>query len=177
MRCAPARSGWRAAAALQDYGRLVKTEFLLRYLTRPPERRVIHRQLNKHESITALEDAVFYGNEGHIRLQTLDRQSTQAAALGLVSSAIVTWNTHHMNEIQPRTSSRTARRSRRCAAVAGDPRARQPEWPLPHPPRPTTPTPDPGTRRPRDLPVASAAMRAARRSSGAAASRRQDQAL
>ncbi len=99
MRCAPARSGWRAAAALQDYGRLVKTEFLLRYLTRPPERRGIHRQLNKHESITALEDAVFYGNEGRIRLQTLDRQSTQAAALGLVSSAIVTWNTHHMNEI------------------------------------------------------------------------------
>ncbi|MGI8622685.1 MAG: Tn3 family transposase [Solirubrobacteraceae bacterium] len=29
----------------------------------------------------------------------LRRQSTQAAALALVSSAIVTWNTHHMNEI------------------------------------------------------------------------------
>jgi TnpA family transposase len=87
------------AAALQDYGRLVKTEFVLRYLTRPTERRGIHRQLNKGESIHALEDAVFYGNEGRIRLQTLDRQSTQAAALALVSSAIVTWNTHHMNDI------------------------------------------------------------------------------
>ena len=87
------------AAALQDYGRLVKTEFVLRYLTRPTERRGIHRQLNKGESIHALEDAVFYGNEGRIRLQTLDRQSTQAAALALVSSAIVTWNTHHMNEV------------------------------------------------------------------------------
>jgi TnpA family transposase len=52
------------AAALQDYGRLVKTEFVLRYLTRPVERRGIHRQLNKGESINALEDAVFYGNEG-----------------------------------------------------------------------------------------------------------------
>ncbi len=29
----------------------------------------------------------------------LDRQSTQAAALALVSSAIVTWNTHQMNQI------------------------------------------------------------------------------
>ncbi len=47
------------AAALQDYGRLVKTELILRYLTRPPERRGISRQLNKHESINALEDAVF----------------------------------------------------------------------------------------------------------------------
>jgi TnpA family transposase len=92
----------RLAAALQDYGRLVKTEFILRYLTHPPERRGIHRQLNKHESINALEDAVFYGNEGRIRLQSLDRQSTQAAALALVSAAIVTWNTHHMNEIVER---------------------------------------------------------------------------
>ena len=68
---------------MQDYGRLVKTEFVLRYLTRPVERRGIHRQLNKGERIFALEDAVFYGNEGRIRLQTLDRQSTQAAALAL----------------------------------------------------------------------------------------------
>jgi TnpA family transposase len=90
------------AAALQDYGRLVKTEFVLRYLTSPPERRGIHRQLNKGESIFALEDAVFYGNEGRIRLQTLDRQSTQGAALALVSAAIVTWNTHHMNDIVER---------------------------------------------------------------------------
>ena len=78
----------RLAAGLQDYGRLIKTEFILRYLTHPPDRRGIHRQLNKHESINALEDAVFYGNEGRIRLQTLDRQSTQAAALALVSAAI-----------------------------------------------------------------------------------------
>jgi TnpA family transposase len=63
------------AAALQDYGRLVKTEFVLRYLTRPAERRGIHRQLNKGESINALEDAFFYGNEGRIRLQTLDRRA------------------------------------------------------------------------------------------------------
>jgi len=90
------------AAALRDYGRLVKTEFVLRYLTRPVERRGIHRQLNKGESIHGLEDAVFYGNEGRIRFQTLDRQSTQAAALALVSAAIVTWNTHHMNVIVER---------------------------------------------------------------------------
>lgn len=86
-------------AALQDYGRLVKTESLLRYLTHPDQRRSIYRQLNKQESSHALQDAVFYGNNGTIRLQTLDRQSMQAAALALVTNAIVTWNTHHMNQI------------------------------------------------------------------------------
>jgi TnpA family transposase len=89
----------KLAAALQDYGRLVKTEFILRYLTRPLERRSIHRQLNKQESIHALEDAIFYGNEGKIRLHSLDRQSTQAAALALVATAIVTWNTQQMDTI------------------------------------------------------------------------------
>ncbi len=89
----------KLAAALQDYGRLVKTEFILRYLTHPDQRRSIHRQLNKGESINALEDTIFYGNEGRIRLHSLDRQSTQAAALALVSTAIVTWNTLQMNTI------------------------------------------------------------------------------
>ena len=92
----------KLAAALQDYGRLVKTEFILRYLTHPDQRRSIHRQLNKGESINALEDAVFYGNEGRIRLHSLDRQSTQAAALALVATAIVTWNTRQMNTIVDR---------------------------------------------------------------------------
>jgi TnpA family transposase len=35
------------AAALQDYGRLVKTEFVLRYLTRPVERRGIQLPLTE----------------------------------------------------------------------------------------------------------------------------------
>jgi len=89
----------KLAAALQDYGRLVKTEFVLRYLTHPEQRRSIHRQLNKQENINWLEDQVFYGNDGKIRLHSLDRQSTQAAALALVATAITTWNTDNMNAI------------------------------------------------------------------------------
>ncbi len=89
----------RTAAALQDYGRLVKTEYVLRQLTRPAERRAVHRQLNKQESLHVLHDAIFYGNEGRIRYQSLDRQSTQAAALALVATAITTSNTYEMNQI------------------------------------------------------------------------------
>jgi hypothetical protein len=46
----------------------------LRYLT--PPRRDRRSQLNEQESIHGLEDAIFYGNEGKIRLHSLDRQST-----------------------------------------------------------------------------------------------------
>jgi hypothetical protein len=67
--------------------------------SRRPARLLPARQAREHQ---CPRDAVFYGNEGRIRLHTLDRQSTQAAALALVSAAIVTWNTHHMNEIVER---------------------------------------------------------------------------
>lgn len=82
--------------ALREYGRLAKTQFVLRYLADEDERRAIHRQLNKAESLHALHEAIFFGGEQRIRLHALDRQSTQAHCLHLVANAIVCWNTVYM---------------------------------------------------------------------------------
>jgi TnpA family transposase len=79
--------------ALQEYGRLVKTRFVLGYLADETERRAIGRQQNKGESLHALHDRTFHGNHGTVRLHTLERQSTQAHCLHLVANAIVYWNT------------------------------------------------------------------------------------
>ena len=79
--------------ALQEYGRLVKTRFVLGYLADETERRAIGRQQNKGESLHALHDRTFHGNHGTVRLHTLERQSTQAHCLHLVTNAIVYWNT------------------------------------------------------------------------------------
>jgi hypothetical protein len=40
----------------------------------------------------ALHDFLFYGNDGKLRLATLDRQTVRAACLHLVANAIVAWN-------------------------------------------------------------------------------------
>ena len=82
--------------ALQEYGRLVKTRFVLGYLADESERRAIGRQQNKGESLHALHDRIFHGNHGSIRLHTLERQSTQAHCLHLVANAIVYWNTMYI---------------------------------------------------------------------------------
>jgi len=90
--------------ALQEYGRLIKTRFVLRYLADPAERRAISRQLNKAESLHALHDQLFHGRHGHVRLHTLERQSTQAHALHLIANAVTTWNTlyiQHALDQQP----------------------------------------------------------------------------
>jgi len=55
------------ARALQEYGRLVKTLFILRYLESPDYRRRIHTQLNKGEALHALRQFLFFANQGYIR--------------------------------------------------------------------------------------------------------------
>jgi len=82
-----------SARALQEYGRLVKTRFVLGYLADETERRAIGRQQNKGESLHALHDRIFHGNHDTVRLHTLERQSTQAHCLHLVANAIIYWNT------------------------------------------------------------------------------------
>jgi TnpA family transposase len=85
--------------ALQEYGRLVKTRFVLGYLADETERRAIGCQQNKGESLHALHDRIFHGNHGTVRLHTLERQSTQAHCLHLVANAIVYWNTMYIQHV------------------------------------------------------------------------------
>lgn len=78
------------ARALQEYGRLVKTLFILRYLENPDYRRRIHTQLNKGEALHALRQFLFFANQGYIRRH---QPEDQASCLNLVTNAVVTWNT------------------------------------------------------------------------------------
>jgi len=81
------------AQALQEYGRLVKTNFILAWLADEELRGRIGRQLNKGEQLHALRRTIFHANEGHIRQRTPDQQSEQALCLSIVVNAIIAWNT------------------------------------------------------------------------------------
>lgn len=50
--------------ALQEYGRLNKTIFILRYLLDEPFQRRIGAQINKGEALHALRGFLFVANEG-----------------------------------------------------------------------------------------------------------------
>ncbi len=85
------------AQALQEYGRLVKTLFILHYLESEEYRRRIQVQLNKGESLHALRQFLMFGNEGKIRRRQLEEQTNQASCLTLVTNAVITWNTVYMS--------------------------------------------------------------------------------
>lgn len=84
------------ARALQEYGRLVKTNFIFHYLLSEEYRRRIHAQLNKGEALHALRQFLFFANQGQLRRHQPEDQANQASCLNLLTNAVVTWNTVYM---------------------------------------------------------------------------------
>lgn len=82
--------------SLQEYGRLIKTVFILRYLSSEEFRRQISRQLNKGEALHALRRYLFVANEAQIRKRHPEDQLNQASCLNLVTNAVIVWNTIYM---------------------------------------------------------------------------------
>lgn len=85
--------------ALQEYGRLQKTIFLLRYTRDVDLRKRINRQLNKGEELHALRRFLFFANEGHVRKRQIEEQTDQALCLNLVTNTVMAWNTVRYQEI------------------------------------------------------------------------------
>src|SRR5213080_3054160 len=90
------------ARALQEYGRLVKTLFILRYLESQDYRRRINAQLNKGESLHALRDFLFVADKGVIRRKQEEAQTNQAMCLNLITNAVGVWNTVYMQAVLDR---------------------------------------------------------------------------
>ena len=86
------------AAALQEYGRLVKTLFILRYLQRPELRKRVGGQLNKGESLQGLRDTVHFAHHGDIRHRQLADQAAQALCLTLVVNCVAAFNTQLLGQ-------------------------------------------------------------------------------
>jgi len=84
--------------ALIEYGCLIKTRFVLRYLLSENVRKEINLQLNKGEAMHALRRFIFFANEGKIRKSQDDMQTNQAGSLSLMTNAVVTWNTVYMQQ-------------------------------------------------------------------------------
>ena len=82
--------------ALQEYGRLVKTIFILRYFHSEAYRRQIGTQLNKGEKLHTLRAYLHSANRGRIRKKYPDEHINQANCLNLITNAVTVWNTVYM---------------------------------------------------------------------------------
>ena len=101
----------RLTRALQEYGRLIKTVFILRYLESEQLRRRINTQLNKGEALHGLREFLLFANKGVLRKKQEEELRNQAGCLNLVTNAVVTWNTVYMAAVidQLRAEGRTVK--------------------------------------------------------------------
>lgn len=81
-----------------EVGRVNKTLYLLNYIDDGDYRRRILTQLNRGEGRHAVARGICYGQRGEIRKRYREGQEDQLGALGLVTNAVVLWNTLYMQE-------------------------------------------------------------------------------
>ena len=84
--------------ALRELGRMVRTEFLLRYVDDQRLRKRIDDQLDKLESPHNFARAVFYGQNGQIPYAGKEEQQLADACKRLVQNVIVCWNCLYLNQ-------------------------------------------------------------------------------
>ena len=78
---------------------LLKTEYILQYLTDSDLRDKVQRQLNKGEHRHALARWIFFANQGRFQVGDYEEIMNKASCLSLVSNAVLYWNTVKMSEI------------------------------------------------------------------------------
>ncbi|WP_062213064.1 Tn3 family transposase [Aureimonas sp. AU12] len=84
------------AAALREIGRIERTLFTLRWFEDPGLRRAVTAELNKGEARNGLARAVAFHRLGRFRDRGLENQKTRAAALNLVTAAIILFNCRYL---------------------------------------------------------------------------------
>lgn len=82
--------------AIIDAGRINKTLYLLNYIDDEDYRRRILTQLNRGEGRHSVARIICHGQRGEIRKRYREGQEDQLGALGLVTNAVVLWNTIYM---------------------------------------------------------------------------------
>ena len=89
----------RLSRAFTDFGRLIKTQYILRYISDAELRRNVRVQLNKGEYRHKLPRWIFFANQGIFNTSDFEEIMNKASCLSLVSNCILYWNTKKIGKI------------------------------------------------------------------------------
>jgi TnpA family transposase len=85
--------------ANRDLGRIIKTEFLLSYLSEPPLRSRIRKGLLKVEQLHALARDVYYGRRGRINARELHEQMNSCSCITLILACVIYWQAKEISRV------------------------------------------------------------------------------
>lgn len=97
-RLGSASHGLRVHKAADQLGRLLRTQFLCDYFTKPDFRREVHTVLNRGESVHQLQRVIYTGRIPASRGRRRDELVAISGAHGLLTNIVLAWNTWKINE-------------------------------------------------------------------------------
>ncbi|STX81622.1 transposase [Legionella busanensis] len=89
----------KLSKAFTQLGRILKTEYILQYISDSDLRDKVQRQLNKGEHRHQLARCIFFANQGKFQVGDYEEIMNKASCLSLVSNAVLYWNTVKMTNI------------------------------------------------------------------------------
>lgn len=89
--------------ALKEFGRLIKSQFILAYYNDVALRQRIQKQLNRVELANKFSDAVFFDNDRAFQTGSIEQQELAMACKTLIQNSIVLWNYLKLSEIVANT--------------------------------------------------------------------------
>ncbi|MBM3611009.1 MAG: Tn3 family transposase [Alphaproteobacteria bacterium] len=85
--------------ALKEFGKIIKTSFILTYFQDMILRQRIEKQLNKVEQANRFSRAVFFANNQEFKYATKEEQEIATACKTLIQNAIVLWNYLYISQL------------------------------------------------------------------------------
>lgn len=85
--------------AIKEFGRIIKSLFILTYLDDMKLRQRIEKQLNRIELSNKFSNAVFYANNSEFKQASPDEQNILVACKVLIQNSIVLWNYLYLSQL------------------------------------------------------------------------------
>jgi TnpA family transposase len=85
--------------AMKEFGRIIKSLFILTYFDDMPLRQRIEKQLSRIENANRFSRAVFYANNGELMQGAPEEQEIAITAKALIQNCIILWNYLSLSQI------------------------------------------------------------------------------
>ena len=85
--------------ALKEFGRIIKTLFILKYYDDLELRQTIEKQLNLVELSNKFAKAVFFGNNQEFQAESKEEQEIIVNCRRLIQNAIIVWNYLYLSKL------------------------------------------------------------------------------
>ncbi|MBY0545200.1 MAG: Tn3 family transposase [Gammaproteobacteria bacterium] len=85
--------------AIKEFGRIIKSLFILTYLDDVKLRQRIEKQLNRIELSNKFSNAVFYANNSEFKQASSEEQEIAVACKVLIQNSIVLWNYLYLSQL------------------------------------------------------------------------------